>query len=109
MQDMRQVLEQQQAQIRQQDEKVGQQDEAIRQQQLQLSGKLSAALRNVALMPAVVSNLGELTKTLSDRSKPGLIDIKGVGKPCQFDNKEESFLRWASKTESVVGQSRPMP
>ena len=69
----------------------------VHQQQAQEQQQQMAA--GLAMLPALLQTL---TAAVGERNKPSLVDTRGLGKPFGFDNKEENFQRWATKTQSFV-------
>ena len=65
--------------------------------------QLLGALSGLQALPQVLAGMATATSVLAERSKPSLIDTRGLGRPQTFDNKEESFQRWATKLEGFVG------
>ena len=64
----------------------------------------SAAL---AAIPQALAGLQESTKAVAERSKPTLLDLKGIGKPSVFDNSSEGFARWSKRTSGFIGGAFP--
>ena len=48
-----------------------------------------------------------LQSTSHARARPNLIDLRGLGKPEKFDNKEESFVMWARRTQNFIAGAYP--
>ena len=72
-----------------------------RAQILELRGQ-SAAVAGLGSLPELVKSLTETQRTIAERSKPLLIDQKGLGKPFSFAGDESQFQRWAHNVSSVV-------
>lgn len=52
---------------------------------------------------ALATSVAELAQSLKkDGGKKILVDTKGLGKPEQFDNKEEAFRRWIRSVNNMV-------
>ena len=64
----------------------------------------SAAL---AAIPQALAGLQESTKALAERSRPILLDLKGIGKPSVFDNSSDGFQRWSKRTSGFIGGAFP--
>lgn len=91
------------ARVQQQDAVLQQQQAALLQQQRLHHDQLAAltpALQGMIALPQVIAAFGGSTKTLAERSRSTLVDNNSLGKPPNFDGREETFLRWAGKTES---------
>ena len=44
----------------------------------------------------------EQLRILGERSRPTLVDVKGIGKPTVFKNEDARFHEWAKKTEDYL-------
>ena len=71
-------------------QQVQQQPEQAQQQQM---------ADGLATLPALLQTL---TAAVGERNKPSLVDTRGLGKPFGFDNKDDNFHRWATKTQRFV-------
>ena len=53
-------------------------------------------------MTRIMEGLVTQIRALSERSRPALVDVKGIGKPKPFENDESRFHEWARKTEDFL-------
>ncbi|CAK0855964.1 unnamed protein product [Prorocentrum cordatum] len=83
--EMEQVIQQLQAQVLQ----LTQQLQAVQQGAAQQGGMADA-----------VAAIRELARAQADRSRPTLVDTRGLGRPKVFSNKEDDFQNWSQKVES---------
>eukprot|EP00971_Amphidinium_carterae_P095254 1884378-Amphidinium_carterae.1 len=61
------------------------------------------AMNSLSALPDLVKSMSKGTKAIADRSRPSLIDHKGLGRPTTFDSrKEDEYSRWSRKLESFV-------
>ena len=80
----------------------------LQQQLLQTQSQIGGAASSTAptgssmQMERLIGLLTEQVKVLSERSRPSLVDVKGVGKPTVFQNSEAKFHEWARKTEDYL-------
>eukprot|EP00959_Pyramimonas_sp_CCMP1952_P122523 2561562-Pyramimonas_sp.AAC.1 len=51
-------------------------------------------------MAEAVAAIRDLARAQADRSRPTLVDTKGLGRPKVFSNKEDEFQNWSQKVES---------
>ena len=67
-----------------------------------LNASITPLVSAVPGIAAEVTNaLKELKKEQSERSKvKGLIDVRGIGKPYSFEEKEDRYLGWSRKFEN---------
>ena len=91
--------------LQQQDAKITElqiaNQQLVQQQQQQAAtfgNQLAAQL--AALPEALAASLGSSGGSTARR--PNLIDLKGLGRPEKFDNKEESFVMWARRTQNFI-------
>ena len=74
---------------------------AAENQQLRSVASSTAAAASTASLDALVAALQEQNKLAATRSKPSIIDSRGIGKPAQFDNRESTFSIWSKKVENL--------
>ena len=80
----------------------------LQQQLLQTQNQIGAAASSTAptgsstQMEGLIGLLTEQVKVLSERSRPSLVDVKGV-----FQNNEARFHEWARKTEDYLVGVQP--
>ena len=76
-------------------------------QQLRNAASTSAGSASTASIDALVAALQEQNRIAASKSKPSIIDSRGIGKPAQFDNKEQHFSIWSKKLENFCLSAHP--
>lgn len=87
IQNMMQMIQE----LRASQERLVAENEALRQGQT-----------SVQVLAASVESIAKALESKKDDKRKILIDTKGLGKPEAFDNKEDSFRRWARSIETLV-------